>query len=297
MTPPVQAQNFFENAWAFAPGAISAVLVLIAGWLLGGWLRRLVLNVLPSAYGFDNTVRPLMAQVVQYGTIIVALVIALGQIGIDTTSALAVLGAAGLAVALALQDTLKNLAAGIMLIWLRPIQAGEQIDADGITGTVVEIGLFVTQLRNHEGVHVFSPNKKIWDASIVNFSRGHSRRFDLTVTLPADTDIDAARRRLTDIAKREARVLTEPAPAVHVANVTPTSVDMVLRVWARTHDYWDVRVDLTDRAKRVFTELRVAEAPAPPAPQQPPPATDKARQEAGTTAAAAAAVTQRKSGQ
>lgn len=255
-------QAALDNLAAYGPGIATAVIVLIAGWFLSRWLARLVVSALPARRAFDQTIRPLTAQLVRYGILIIALVIALGELGVQTTSILAVLGAAGLAVALALQDTLKNLAAGIMLIWLRPLRAGEYIDAEGIAGTVVGIGLFATELRSADGIYVFAPNQKIWDATITNYSRDVSRRFDLIVGIAYDADIAKAREVMLDLAREDSRVLADPSPVVYVNNLGDSSVDMMLRVWTRTDNYWDVRFELSEKVKLGFDAVGV-EIPFP----------------------------------
>lgn len=300
-------QFLMQAILEYGPGILTAILVLIAGWWGSRWLSRLVIEALPTRHGFDDTIRPLTAQLVRYGILIFAIIIALGQLGVQTTSMLAVLGAAGLAVALALQDTLKNLAAGIMLIWLRPLRSGEYIDAEGIAGTVVEIGLFATQLRNAEGVYVFTPNNKIWDATITNYTRDPTRRFDLVVGIAYDSDIERARSELLAIARNDKRVLRSPEPVVYVNNLGASSVDMLLRVWSKTADYWDVRFALSEKAKIAFDKAGI-EIPFPHmtlvTPPDSPPAIDvlpgrqppskeerQEKRQRETTTAAAAAVT------
>ncbi|HUV32912.1 MAG TPA: mechanosensitive ion channel domain-containing protein [Devosiaceae bacterium] len=290
-------QAVLDGLGNYGPGLATAVLVLVGGWFLSRWLSRLVTNAIPARRAFDDTLRPLTAQLVRYGILIIAIVIALGQLGVQTTSVLAVLGAAGLAVALALQGTLSNLAAGIMLIWLRPLRAGEYIDVGGIAGTVVEIGLFATRLRSAEGLFVFSPNNKIWDATITNYSRDRTRRFDLIVGIAYDADIARARKVMLGLAGKDARVLKDPAPVVYVNNLGASSVDMLLRVWTRTADYWEVRFELNEKAKLGFDEAGI-EIPFPHltlvTPDGEAPAID-ANRAPGRTAAAAAATNKSKS--
>src|SRR5690606_3730986 len=144
--------------------------ILMVGWFLSGFLSRGAGNLLPRTGRFDNTITPLVSQIVRYGVLVITFVIVLSQFGVRTASILAVLGAAGLAIALALQGTLSNIAAGVMLIWLRPFSVGEYVDAEGTAGTVVEIGLFGTRLRTYDGIYVFVPNSRLWDAKITNFS-------------------------------------------------------------------------------------------------------------------------------
>lgn len=255
-------QAALDGLSQYGPAVVSAAVILIVGWFLSKWLSRLVVQAIPARRAFDDTIRPLTAQVVRYGILIFALVIALGELGVQTTSILAVLGAAGLAVALALQETLRNLAAGIMLIWLRPLRAGEYVDAEGAAGTVVEIGLFGTQLRNAEGIYVFVPNDKIWGATITNYSRDPTRRFDFIVGIAYQADIARAREILLDIAHNDPRVLDDPEPAVYVNNLGDSSVDIMLRIWTRTDDYWDVRLNLSEKAKLGFDQAGI-EIPFP----------------------------------
>jgi small conductance mechanosensitive channel len=245
-------QAALDGLTQYGPAALSAAIVLIGGWFLSKWLSRLVIQAIPARRAFDDTIRPLTAQVVRYAILIFAIVIALGELGVQTTSILAVLGAAGLAIALALQETLRNLAAGIMLIWLRPLRAGEYIDAEGAAGTVMEIGIFATRLRSAEGIYVFVPNDKIWGATITNYSRDPSRRFDFIVGIAYQADIPRAREILLAIAHEDTRILTDPEPVVYVNNLGDSSVEMMLRVWIGTNDYWDVRLNISEKAKLGF---------------------------------------------
>ena len=155
---------------------------LVLGWYLSRMLSRLVRDLMPRAYGVDKNFAPLLAQVTRYGVMIFAIVTALSFVGVSSTSIYAVIGAAGLAIALALQNTLANIAAGIMLIWLRPIAIGEYIVADSVAGVVVEIGLFGTRLRSTSGLYIFTPNQKLWNSAITNHSREPRRRIDVNIT-------------------------------------------------------------------------------------------------------------------
>ncbi len=230
---------------------VTAFVVLIAGWILAGVLARQVRRLLPRTKRVDNTVAPLLSQIVRYGIIIVTLVVALTQFGIQTTSILAVLGAAGLAIALALQGTLSNIASGVMLIWLRPFNVGEFIDAEGTAGTVVEIGLFATELKTFDGIFVFVPNSRLWNARITNFTRQPKRMVETRISIAYDADLAKARETLLEIAK-DARVLEEPAPMVFVSALGASSVDLVMRSWVASSDWWRTNVDFHERAKLAF---------------------------------------------
>jgi small conductance mechanosensitive channel len=227
------------------------LVILVAGWVLANIAHRTLRATLDGSVRMDKTIAPLLADVTRYGILAVATIMALNQMGVQTTSILAVIGAAGLAIALALQGTLSNIAAGVMLIWLRPIATGEYIDADGIAGTVVEIGLFATRLRAADGVYVFAPNSTLWNRKIANYSREKKRRFDLKVGISYSDDMSKARDVLMKIGKDE-RVLADPEAVVYVSNLGESAVEMMLRVWVKTADYWPVLFDFTERAKRDF---------------------------------------------
>ncbi|MDB5561724.1 MAG: hypothetical protein JWN11_1142, partial [Hyphomicrobiales bacterium] len=228
---------------------ITAVAVLVGGWYLSRFASRAIRGLLPRAYGVDKNFAPLLAQAARYGIMIFAIVTTLNLFGVASNSVFAVLGAAGLAVALALQGTLTNIAAGIMLIWLRPIAIGEYITSGSVAGIVVEIGLFGTRLRTTSGLYVFAPNQIIWSSAITNHSREPRRRIDVTITLPDSVNIGSARRLLIKIAASDRRVLIDPAPSVHVDRFSGTEVTLQLRAWVATADYLPTLYALTEHAK------------------------------------------------
>ncbi|MHB1109615.1 MAG: mechanosensitive ion channel family protein, partial [Devosia sp.] len=188
--------------WLADNGAalLSALVVLIAGWYLARLVARAIKGVLPRAYGVDKNFAPLLSQAARYGIMIFAVVTALSLVGVSSASIYAVLGAAGLAIALGLQNTLSNIAAGIMLIWLRPIAIGEYIVGDGVAGVVVEIGLFGTRLRSTSGLYIFTPNQKLWNSAITNHSREPRRRIDVNITVPDTINVAQARKAMLKIA-------------------------------------------------------------------------------------------------
>ncbi len=155
---------------------VGAVVMLIAGWTLAGWAQRSMLRVLGRVPKIDDTLKPFIASVVRYGILVFILVAVLAQFGVQTASIIALLGAMGIAIGLALQGTLQNIAAGIMLLFLRPFRIGDYIDAEGLAGTVDEIGLFTTQMHTYDGVYVEVPNQQLWNRAIKNFSRLPTRR-------------------------------------------------------------------------------------------------------------------------
>jgi small conductance mechanosensitive channel len=235
--------------WANAISLLAAIAVLVAGWYVAKIAARAIKGLLPLAYGVDKNFAPLLSQAARYGILIFALVTALNLLGVANSSILTVLGAAGLAIALALQGTLANIAAGIMLIWLRPIAIGEFIQGDGVAGVVVEIGLFGTRLRSSSGLYIFTPNQKLWASAITNHSREPRRRIDVNVSVPDSIDIAKSRKILLRIATAEKRVLVDPAPNVHVESFSGAAINMQLRAWVSTPDYLPVLYALTEEAK------------------------------------------------
>ena len=236
-----------------AGGIISAILVLLFGWYLARAASRVVERVMPRAYGVDRNFVPLVSQVARYGILAFAVITALSLVGVASTSIYAALAAAGLAIALALQNTLANIAAGIMLILLRPIAIGEFITGDGVAGVVVEIGLFGTRLRSTSGLYVFTPNQKLWSSAITNHSREPRRRIDVNVSIPDTLDIARARKILLRVATSDKRVLIDPPPNVHVDSFSGTTVAMQLRAWVATPNYLSTLYALTEDSKIALT--------------------------------------------
>lgn len=232
-----------------SPSLISAIVVLIAGWYLSKFAARAVYRLLPRAYGVDKNFAPLLSQVTNYGIKVFAVVTALSFLGVSNTSIYAVLGAAGLAIALALQGTLANIAAGIMLIWLRPIAIGEYITGDGVAGVVIEIGLFGTRLRSTSGLFIFTPNQKLWSSAITNHSREPRRRIDVNISVPESANLPKAQRALLNVAKSDKRVLIDPAPTVHIESFAGDRVFMQLRAWVATPNYLSALHAITQDAK------------------------------------------------
>jgi small conductance mechanosensitive channel len=228
---------------------LTAIIVLFVGFWLARVISRQARSLLPHTRRVDTTLAPLLSQVVRYSIIIITVVIALSQFGIQTTSILAVLGAAGLAVALALQGTLSNIASGIMLIWLRPFSVGDFIDAEGITGSVREIGLFATELRTYDGIFIFVPNSRLWNAKIMNYSREANRMVEIKIGIGYEADMGKARDVLLAVAKKDARVLVDPTPTVHVGTLGAISVEAVLRAWTKNSDWWSTKIELTEKGK------------------------------------------------
>lgn len=182
--------HFLQQVTDFLPNLVVAILILVAGFAVAGWIARLIGRGLGATTQVDATVRAPLIAAVRYLVIVFALIIALGQVGVQMTSLLAVLGAAGLAVGLALQGTLSNIAAGIMLLWLRPFRIGDYIETSSVSGYVREIGLFVCHIETFDGVFVFAPNSTLWNVWMRNHSRAGARLVAWSVTLPRTLAFD-----------------------------------------------------------------------------------------------------------
>lgn len=237
---------------------VAALVVVVLGVVLGRAAQRAILHWVPRAGGAMITFAPLAGQAVRYLVLILAVVTGLGFVGVPQASILAVVGAASLAVALALQNSLSNIASGLMLAWIRPIAVGEYITGDQVEGEVVEIGLFGTRLRSTSGLFVFVNNNRLWNGAITNHSREPRRRIDVNVTIPDTANIAGVRKTLLAIASRDKRVLPDPAPTVIVFTFNKDTVSMQMRVWVATPDYRLALRDLTEHAKVGVNKLLAA---------------------------------------
>ncbi len=242
--------------WAadMVPQFIGAVVLLIAGLWFAGFAQRAGQRLIASTERVDPTLEMALSAVIRYAIIVVVGVAVLSQLGIQTTSILAALGAAGLAVGLALQGTLSNVAAGFMLLWLRPFKVGDYIDAEGVAGTVKRIGLFSTDLHSWDGIFQFVPNAELWNKRVTNFSRLPTRLLELKFGIAYDDDVRRAKEVLEELVREDARVLEDPAPQVLAYELGDSAVVLAVRVWTRTADYWAARWALTEVGKLQLEE-------------------------------------------
>jgi len=234
---------------------VGAITLLIIGWMIAGWVRRGVRHALDRIPRMDETLKPFLAKLVWYLIMIFVLVAVLNQFGVQTTSLIAVLGAAGLAIGLALQGTLANVASGVMLLFLRPFNLGDYVDAGGIAGTVVEIGLFNTEIKINIGLCLIVPNSTIWTSPITNYSRNSTRRFDIPVGIGYDDDVDGALTLLEGLLDGDDRVLKDPERLVKVKELGDSAVIINLRAWTKSGDYWATVWDLN---KAIVIDLQAA---------------------------------------
>ncbi|MBC8337492.1 MAG: mechanosensitive ion channel [Alphaproteobacteria bacterium] len=241
---------------------MGAVALLVVGWMIAGWVRRGVRHALDPIPRMDDTLKPFLARLSWYVIMVFVLVAVLNQFGVQTTSIIAVLGAAGLAIGLALQGTLSNVSSGVMLLLLRPFNVGDYVDAGGIAGTVVEIGLFNSEIKTAQGLCLIVPNSKIWSSPITNFSRNPTRRFDLPVGIGYNDDVDGAMTLLKGLLVGDARVLDDPEPLVMVQELGDSAVVINMRGWTKTEDFWDTVWDL-NRAIKVDLDAAGYSIPFP----------------------------------
>ena len=259
---------------SYSFSAIGAIILLVVGYLVAGLAERSISAGLGHIHGFDATLRHFFSKIVRYAILILVVIMVLGQFGVQTASIIAAIGAIGLAIGLALQGTLQNIAAGIMLLALRPFRIGESVEVGSISGSIEEIGLFATRLRSADGLYILAPNSTLWNQPVRNFSRNGVRRSDIALSIGSWNDIDRAQKTLLAIAGAEKRIRREPAPIAFVATLGDSTVSITLRYWTSSADFFATQTDLTKRAKQEFDSEGISiplpppEAPAPEARRQ-----------------------------
>ncbi|PJK10539.1 mechanosensitive ion channel protein MscS [Lysobacteraceae bacterium NML95-0200] len=258
--PATPAKTLFDlQAWLSA-GAANKLLDLLAALaigIIGWWLARRLIGVLDRVllrFQVDDILRSFLRNIAFAGLMVVIVIAALQKLGIPTTSLLAALGAAGLAIGLALKDSLSNIASGVMLIMLRPFKAGDSVRVAGQEGVIEQVRIFTTTLRTYQNEVIVLPNSEITKAAIVNITRRPLRRIDLAVGIGYDDRIDQAREVLLELAKNHPKVLKNPATAVLVTGLGESSVDLSLRVWVKSADVIQTRSDLLEGIHRQFTD-------------------------------------------
>lgn len=237
---------------------VGAILILIVGWVVASWAARLAKAGLSRSGRVDTTVVVVLSRAVRWLVLAFTLVAVLNRFGVQTTSIVALLGAAGLAVGLALQGTLSNVAAGLMVLMLRPFRLGDAVDVGGTGGTVDDIGLFTTRLTTFDGVVVHLPNAQVWGEKIQNYTQAGKRRFDLVVGIGYGDDIGKALEAMRALVSSDDRVLAEPEPIYVVTGLGDSAVNVMARYWTAPDDYWTTRFDLTRSVKERFDAEDIA---------------------------------------
>ena len=248
-------ENIVAKIWElltiYGLKVVAAIAVLIVGrWIakgLTGFTEKIM-----NKRQVDPTVVSFVANMTYIALLVFVVLAALGQLGIQTTSFIAVIGAAGLAIGLALQGSLSNFAAGFLMIIFRPFKVGDFIEGAGVAGTVEKIQIFTTQLKTPDNKTIIIPNAKLSGDNIVNFSAKGTRRVDLVFGIGYGDDIDKARKIITDVIENDARVLKDPPPKIAVIELGDSSVNFAVRPWVNGPDYWDLWFYVTETIKKRF---------------------------------------------
>ncbi|MED9722207.1 small-conductance mechanosensitive channel MscS [Escherichia marmotae] len=236
---------------SYAVNIVAALAIIIIGLIVARMISNAV-NRLMISRKIDATVADFLSALVRYAVIAFTLIAALGRVGVQTASVIAVLGAAGLAVGLALQGSLSNLAAGVLLVMFRPFRAGEYVDLGGVAGTVQSVQIFSTTMRTADGKIIVIPNGKIIAGNIINFSREPARRNEFIIGVAYDSDIDQVKQILTDIIQSEDRILKDREITVRLHELGASSVNFIVRAWSSSGDLQNVYWDVLERIKREF---------------------------------------------
>ena len=249
-----------ENLVAYGYGIVAALLVFLIGKWLAGKVATWTRNLLGKR--IDGTVATFIGNLLHIVLIAFVVIAALDQLGVETTSLVAIVGAAGLAVGLALKDSLGNFAAGVMLILFRPFKVGDYVEAGGAAGTIKEIRIFATIMTTPDNKIITVPNGGIMGSNITNYSEMPTRRVDMVVGVSYGADLAQVKRVLDEILQADERVLKEPAPVIAVSELADSSVNLLVRPWVNSADYWAVKWDTTEAVKKRFDEAGI-EIPFP----------------------------------
>jgi small conductance mechanosensitive channel len=235
--------------------------IAVAIFIVGRWLASLVTKMLKRTMAranVDVTLSNFLGNLVYYVLLAAVLIATINQLGVETTSLLAVLGAAGLAIGLALQGSLSNFASGVMIVGFRPYKVGDFIEAGGVSGVVEQVQIFTTIMRTGDNKKIIVPNSQIMAGEITNYSANPTRRVDLVAGCGYDDDLDKVRKVLEGIIAAEDRILPDPAPTIAVSELGDSSVNFVVRPWVNSGDYWGVYFDLTEQIKKQFDAAGIA---------------------------------------
>jgi len=257
-------ESGIESLRQYLPPLAAALAILVVGYMAAGWAGSLVRRMAEKSGRMSPTLVAPLSKVIRLVIIAAVLIAALEKVGVDTTSFLAMLGALGLAVGLSLKDTISDVAAGVALIALRPMDVGDAVDIGGTLGTIKSIGLFHTEVETFDGVPVVLSNSSVRGSKISNFTRAEKRRIDLTIGIGYADDIARAKAALEDVLAKEPRILEEPATLVNVIELADSSVNLLVRGWTMPADFFDTKLDLT----RAIKERLDAEKISIPFPQR-----------------------------
>lgn len=241
--------TYEAQIFAILRNVLLACLIVIAASFLSKVVRKAVYAGVSKLSNNDEIISKLLSKVASYAVYLIGLVIILDLFGVNTASLVALVGAAGLAIGLALKDTLSNIAAGIMILFLKPIKKGEYVEFSGHMGTVVDIGLFTSVFETADGIYISSPNSAVWNSTIRNFSRNSKRRLEVTVGISYKDSIDVGMKVLLDLAAEYDVIMTDPAPQVIVHMLADSSVNLQLRAWTAPDKFWDTHWAIQKQVK------------------------------------------------
>jgi len=253
LVSPEQMSTIVDWVSQFGLKLIAAIVV----FFVGKWLARKISNLLRRGMekaDTDPTLIGFVGNITYFGLLTMVVIAAVGQLGVQTTSFIAVLGAAGLAIGLALQGSLANFAAGVLMIIFRPFKAGDFVETAGTSGVVEEVQLFTTKMRTPDNKTVIIPNAQVTAGTITNYSARDTRRLDLVFGVGYGDDLDKVKRVILEVLGEEERLLKDPEPLVGVLNLGESSVDFAVRPWVNSADYWPVFFDLQEKMKKRFDQ-------------------------------------------
>lgn len=238
----------------FSRNLVLAIVILIAGFWAAGFMAKLVRRAFNKTRRIDDTITEFLASVARYAVVIITILAILSQFGVETASIIAVLGAATLAIGLALQGTLGNVASGVVLLITRPYHIGDLVEINGETGTVERLDIFSSRLNTLDNKALIIPNGQVVSSTIINYTANDTRRFEINVGIDYDDDINLAIKTLIAAAAQDERVLAEPAPWAGAVEFGQSSIDMKLRAWTDKDDYWQTRTDTVAAVKKALDE-------------------------------------------
>ena len=245
------------NGLEFGKNLLIAIAIFYVGKLVVSLIVRGLRKVM-RARELDETLQSFLSNLLRMALMVVVIVAAIGQLGIQTASFIAIFGAAGLAVGLALQGSLSNFAAGVLIVLFRPYKVGDFVEAAGISGSVEQVQILTTLLRTPDNKSIIVPNSQIMNSVITNYSANETRRVDLVVGVSYSDDLDKVRKTIEEIVSADDRVLADPAYKIAVSELADSSVNFIVRPWVKTADYWPVHFDLTEKIKKRFDEVGIS---------------------------------------
>lgn len=245
------AEIIINKLTAYGLKVVAAVLILVAGFWLAKQIKATCIRIL-TRQEVDLTLTRFFGNIVHGAVVVFIVIAAIGKLGIETTSFAAIVASAGLAIGLALQGSLSNFAAGVLLILFKPFKVGDAVKIGNEAGIVVEVGLLATELKTFDNIKLVVPNSTIMSGVITNFSANSTRRIDMLIGVSYGDDLNKAQQIILDLIKADERILAEPEPQVMVSNLGESSVDFVVRPWVNSSDFWSTKCDLTKKIKEAF---------------------------------------------